>query len=160
MAEPSGEKPEGFTSQGELMPREESTAPDAAETKTSEAATAVAELPKPTAPSMTRPAYIDGPRVRPNGEIIKAKRPKNWSEPYQAIVTGSGFEMGEDREFNERVFKFRDKPSDTVLAALKQNGFTYRPKERVWTIQANPDSRKLSDELARQFAGPAAGQRL
>ena len=140
------------------MSHEKSAAPDAADVNTSAAASAVAEPPQLTAPPMRRPAYIDGPPVRPNGEIIKAKQPKNWSDPYQAIVTGFGFEMGEDREFNERVFTFREKPSDAVLAALKQNGFTYHPKERVWTIQANPDSRKLSDELARQFAGPAARQ--
>jgi hypothetical protein len=144
------------------MPRKKSAAPDAAHVETSTAATAVAEPPQGTAllSPNRRPDWIDGPPVRPNGEIIKAKQPKNWADPYKAIVTGVGFEMGEDREFNERVFTFREKPSDAVLASLKQNGFTYRPKERVWTIQANPDTRKLSEELARQFAGPAAGKVL
>jgi len=135
------------------MPRKEPAAPDAAPT-----AVAVPPQTQAASPPITRPAYIDGAPVRPNGEIIKAKQPKNWSDPYQAIVTGVGFEMGEDREFNERVFTFREKPSAEVLATLKENGFTYRPNEKAWTIQANPDTRKLSDELARQFAGPVTGK--
>jgi hypothetical protein len=54
---------------------------------------------------------------------------------------------------------FKEKPSDEVLATLKDNGFTYRANEKAWTIQATPDTRKLSEELAEQFAGPSRGMK-
>jgi hypothetical protein len=82
---------------------------------------------------------------------------RNWGNPYKALVTTADFEMGEDRRFKQRVFLFKEKPSDEVLAALKENGFTYRANEKAWTIQANPDTRRLADELAREFAGQTAG---
>jgi hypothetical protein len=52
---------------------------------------------------------------------------------------------------------FKEKPSEQVLAALKEHGFTYRANEKAWTIQADPQTRRLTDELAREFAGPAMG---
>jgi hypothetical protein len=143
------------------MPPKKPAAPKAAHGKTGGSAASVAEPPKKTTASTshTRPTWIDGPPVAPNGEVItEAEQPKNWGDPYKAIVTGDGFELGENRRFKQRVFTFREKPSDAVLAALKDNGFTYRPNEKAWTIPANPDTRKLSDGLARQFAGPAAGK--
>jgi hypothetical protein len=65
--------------------------------------------------------------------------------------------LGENRRFKQRVFTFAEKPADEVLARLKDEGFTYRANEKAWTTQANPDTRKLSDELAREFAGPGQG---
>jgi hypothetical protein len=87
---------------------------------------------------------------------------KNWGPPYKAIVSfpDKGFEMGENRRFKQRVFKFHEKPDEQVLAALKDAGFKYRAKEKAWTIQANADTRKLSEDLARQFAELAEGQPL
>jgi len=82
---------------------------------------------------------------------------KNWGDPYKAIVKTPAFEMGENRRFKQRVFMFKDKPGEEVLAALKENGFTYRANEKAWTIQANAETRRLSDELAREFAGQAVG---
>jgi hypothetical protein len=136
------------------------------------AATAEAEIQSVTAGSTanTRPAYIDGAPVTPEGEIIQADngaqasaeendgpegQGKNWGPPYKAIVSSAakGFEMGENRRFKQRVFIFKDKPAPEVLAALKDNGFTYRPAEKAWTIPANAATRELSDQLARQFGG-------
>jgi hypothetical protein len=84
---------------------------------------------------------------------------RQWANPYKAIFVSKekGFEMGENRRFNQRVFLFKEKPSEEVLAALKENGFTYRPGEKAWTIQANALTRKLSDDLAREFGGQSAG---
>ena len=67
--------------------------------------------------------------------------------------------MGENRCFKQRVFKFSEKPADDVIASLKDAGFTYRAVEKAWTITANPDTRKLSDELAPAVprAGPGDG---
>lgn len=119
---------------------------------------------------IVRPAYIDGPPVTPDGEIIRAdhsanetaqktNRPegeqKNWGPPYKAIITCSakGFEMGENRRFKQRVFKFKEKPDAEIIAALKDKGFTYRSDEKAWTIPADNASRQLTDQLAAQFAG-------
>lgn len=77
------------------------------------------------------------------------------SDPYYRTIfmsVFSGFELGEDRRFKQRVFRFREKPDDHVLNALRENGFTYRPAEKFWTIQADYASRTTSDRLARQFA--------
>ena len=40
---------------------------------------------------------------------------------------------------------------------LKEHGFTYRANEKAWTIPANADTRKLTDELAKEFGGPSEG---
>ncbi|MGA2233169.1 MAG: hypothetical protein ABSH22_19880 [Tepidisphaeraceae bacterium] len=84
---------------------------------------------------------------------------RQWANPYKAIFVSKekGFEMGENRRFGQRVFMFKEKPGDEILDALKESGFTYRAAEKAWTIQANAQTRKLSDELARQFAGHSAG---
>jgi hypothetical protein len=141
------------------MPHKKNAAEEAANDQTSAATAAVAESGKAGTAPMSRPAYIDGPPVDQDGKVIMADNPdaKNWGDPYKAIVSTPGFEMGENRRFKQRVFMFKEKPSEEVLAALKDNGFTYRANERAWTIQANPDTRKLSEELAEQFAGPTHG---
>ena len=65
--------------------------------------------------------------------------------------------MGENSRFKQRVFKFKEKPAEDVITALKDAGFTYRAAEKAWTIHADADGRKLSDELAKQFRGPGQG---
>jgi hypothetical protein len=141
------------------MPRKKNTAREAAPIETSSTAAAVAEPEKADTAPIARPAYIDGPPVTEDGKVITSANPeaKNWSDPYKAIVTTASFEMGENRRFNQRVFTFKEKPADDVLASLKENGFTYRAGEKTWTIQANADTRKLSDELAQEFAGQSQG---
>jgi hypothetical protein len=84
---------------------------------------------------------------------------KNWGPAYKSIFVCSpkGFEMGEDRQFKQRVFKFVEKPEAHVLAALKEHGFTYRPNEKAWTVNATAENRVLTDRLAREFAGMDLG---
>lgn len=84
---------------------------------------------------------------------------QNWGPPYKAIFTSTatGIEMGENRRFKQRVFMFKDKPDEQIIAVLKENGFTYRPAEKAWTIPATAESRLLTDRLAKEFAGQAAG---
>jgi hypothetical protein len=137
------------------MPLKKNAAREAAHDQTSSTAAAVVEPEKADATPIARPAYIDGPPVTEDGKVITSADPdaKNWGDPYKAIVSTPAFEMGENRRFKQRVFTFKEKPSDDVLAALKDNGFTYRANEKAWTIQANPDTRRLSEELAEQFAG-------
>jgi hypothetical protein len=90
-----------------------------------------------------------------SGENQDQAEQKNWGPPYKAIFVSKdkGFEMGENRRFRQRVFLFKHKPGEKVLAALKENGFTYRIGEKAWTIPANPATREISDRLAREFAG-------
>jgi hypothetical protein len=139
------------------MPRTKKAAGEAAHIETSATTGAVAESEKSATPAMKRPDYIDGPPVTEDGKVITQAEPqaKNWGDPYKSIVKTAGFEMGENRRFKQRVFTFKEKPSGEVLSALKDNGFTYRANEKAWTIQADADSRRLSDELAREFAGQA-----
>src|SRR5580658_3213302 len=134
------------------MPRKKNAAQEAAHDQTSATAAAVAEPGKAGAAPIARPAYIDGPPVTEDGKVITSADPqaKNWGDPYKAIVSTPTFEMGENRRFKQRVFTFKEKPSDYALAALKDNGFTYRANEKAWTIQANRDTRRRSEELAEQ----------
>jgi hypothetical protein len=145
------------------MPRKKPAAPEAAQDKANAAGAAVAESENKDAPPMTIPAYIDGPPVTEDGKVITQENPqaKNWGPPYKAIYTSSlkGFEMGEDRRFKQRVFKFVDKPEPGLLQALKDAGFTYRANEKSWTIAANPETRALSDDLALRFGGEAGVSR-
>jgi hypothetical protein len=144
------------------MPRKKHKNADAAP-QTTEAATAAVAEPG----TGQRPAYIDGAPPTVTGEIISAasgsregngsdeSHGKNWGPPYKAIFTcgAKGFEMGENRRFKQRVFKFKDKPDPEILAELKDNGFTYRAEEKAWTIHADNATRLLSDQLAAKFAG-------
>jgi len=114
----------------------------------SSAATAVAD-PAPANETQAAAANGQGPA-------------KNWGPPYKAIFScpGKGFEMGEDRQFKQRVFKFLDKPEEHVLAVLKDHGFTYRAAEKAWTVNATAENRVLTDRLARVFAGIDQGMEL
>ena len=80
---------------------------------------------------------------------------KNWGPPYKAVFVCAekGFELGENRRFNQRVFIFKEKPGEEILAALKEAGFTYRAAEKSWTIPANAATRAMSEYFARDFAG-------
>ena len=102
----------------------------------------------------------EGPVIRPKGELSANQTPaeaqtRDWGDPYRRIFIcrEKGFEMGENRRFKQRVFKFDHKPTDEVLAKLKEAGLVYRAGEKSWTITANPDTRKLTDDLARELAG-------
>lgn len=144
------------------MPRKKHQAVDA-EPHTEEQATA----PSSTADIARRPDYIDGPPTTATGEITPADagaeagsdpadgQGKNWGPPYKAIFTSpaKGFEMGENRRFKQRVFKFNEKPAPEIIEKLKDAGFVYRPEEKAWTIHADSASRVLSEELAAEFAG-------
>jgi hypothetical protein len=128
------------------------------------AATVVMEDPNPL-PPIGRPAWIDGPPVTETGRSPlmdgdhRRDEPtpaRNWGDPYKSIFNcpEQGFELGEHRQFKQRQFRFRERPADDVLATLKEQGFTYRDNEKAWTIPANPDTRRMTDELARSWAGP------
>jgi hypothetical protein len=127
------------------MTRKKQITDTSAENQTTGAATAVAE-PAPASESQTGTE---------NGQ----EAGKNWGPAYKAIFscTSKGFEMGEDRRFKQRLFKFIDKPQEHVLAALKEHGFTYRASEKAWTINATAENRVLTDRLAQEFAGVEQG---
>lgn len=137
--------------------------------KKRDGAVAVAETS--TQPMGKRPEYIDGPPVDPSGQLVQsratesqselndgASEGRHWGNPYKAIVTTPDFEMGENRRFKQRVFLFKEKPTDEVLAQLKEAGFSYRANEKAWTIEATPANRLLSDDLAQHFGGQSAGK--
>jgi hypothetical protein len=121
------------------MPRKKRIDAELATQNTEATAPTVQALVEETSSmSMNRPNWIDGAATTSNGEIISTdpngqdadsenETPsKNCGRPYKAIFTCStkGFEMGENRRFKQRVFKFKDKPDEATLAALKENGFT------------------------------------
>ena len=118
---------------------------DSAPIEPQEQSTAIAERPTDAA------AEVEAPNNTPTTDGTG----KNYGPPYKAIFTShdKGFELGENRRFKQRVFTFNDKPDEPTIAALKQNGFTYRPAEKAWTTEATAESRVLTDRLARQFAG-------
>jgi hypothetical protein len=101
------------------------------------------------------PAAADAPPPVSGGRGGDAEFPN----PYKAVFTSTthGFELGEHRRFKQRLFTFRERPEDAVLAALKEHGFTYRPAEKAWSIPISAESRVLTDRLAREFAGGDRG---
>lgn len=131
---------------------------DASRTTNAKAGTAATSV---TAGTVTEtPSYIDGPPVNEDGTAVASDESgrKEWGNPYRAVVSTATFEMGEDRRFKQRVFKFKEKPAEEVIAALKENGFTYRAHEKAWTIPANAETRVLSERLASEFAGTSLGR--
>jgi len=125
-------------------------------------AAAVAEAEMPVAESTpSQPATEAASESVTQADGLYPRNPdaKNWGPPYKAFFTSTanGFEMGENRRYRQRVFKFIEKPPEEMLAKLKEAGFTYRAGEKAWTIQADAETRKLSDDLAREFAGEAQG---
>jgi hypothetical protein len=133
-----------------------------ANTESDAALPAVAVAEPPERPPIERPAYINGPPTTETGRSPRAdaegreEPPRNWGDPYKSIFScpEQGFELGEHRRFKQRVFRFAERPTPEVLAELKENGFTYRAAEKAWTVPADPDTRKMTDELARKWAGP------
>ena len=108
------------------------------------------------------PAWIDGPPVPLIGEkSTPAELQKRWNNPYVVLFANKakGFEMGENRQSKQLVFKFRERPEQSVIDTLRANGFTYWPAEKSWTIQSTPDTRRLSGQLAQQFAQETPGWR-
>lgn len=97
----------------------------------------------------------------PGLEVAPVDKSRGKSPYYRTIFMSlrRGFELGEDWRFKQRVFRFKEKPDELVINALKENGFTYRPGEKAWTIQADYASRTISDKLARQFADGAIRER-
>jgi hypothetical protein len=151
---------------GEIMARKKRTTVGNTDTDGTTSAVTVAEPKAPaTQPEAKRPDYIDGPPVSESGNVVKSaespERQTNWGDPYKRIFSSNekGFEMGENRRFKQRVFLFNERPEQSILDTLKDCGFTYRPAEKAWTIPANPDTRRLSEELAHEFAGEARGLR-
>ena len=126
------------------MTRKKQITDTSAENETTGASTAVAE-PAPAA---------EGETGTQEGQACK-----NWGPAYKAIFScpAKGFEMGEDRRFKQRLFKFVEKPEAHVLAVLKEHGFTYRAGEKAWTVNATAENRVLTDRLAQEFAGVEQG---
>jgi hypothetical protein len=110
----------------------------------------------------SRPAPLLEPAAQPQAGEMQQAEPhaethgKSWGDPYKSIFScpEMGFELGENRRFKQRVFRFVLKPTSEILSELKEHGFTYRAGEKAWTINATPQSRKLTDDLARSWAGP------
>ena len=135
------------------MPRKKRTdAAEAVPTPEANAATAMIEAPTPATSAPAAETNDPSPTPPTDGTG------KNYGPPYKAIFSSQdkGFELGENRRFKQRVFTFKDRPTDDVIAALKDAGFTYRAAEKAWTTPATAESRVLTDRLARQFAGPDA----
>lgn len=132
------------------MPRKSKPIPPA-ETAIIAESSAPIETPSPEEPNAARNADLSAEPFGPN------EKPKNWGPPYKPIYTNveKGYELGEDRRFKQRVFKFKEKPDEQTLAALKEAGFRFRAEDKSWTIQADAASRELSDRLAKQLAGPS-----
>jgi hypothetical protein len=152
------------------MPRKKHNAPESAETQSGNIAVAEAE-PQPETPIRTlatragTPGWVDGPPTAADGrspltdnegDRQEPEQPKNWGDPYKSIFScpEQGFELGEHRRFKQRVFRFMEKPGEDIVSALKEKGFTYRATEKAWTIPADADTRKMTDEMAREWAGP------
>jgi hypothetical protein len=157
------------------MPRKrKSTA--AENTSSSESTqTAVAEAPAPAqqhgshpvtdvakaAPVAESPTAADTYKPAPSktSEPKAAADDKGWSKPYVALLVcrEQGFEMGENRRFKQRVFLFKDKPTEEIRNTLKEHGFVYRPLEKAWTVAATHANRIVSDRIAKELAGKAEG---
>ena len=103
------------------------------------------------------------PAGRPERPWARAATPPAaaLADPYRPLFTcrPKGFEMGEDRRFKQRVFRFKDKPEAAVVERLKAAGYTYRAQEKAWTVAATPQTRLESEEMAQAFAGTEAVER-
>jgi hypothetical protein len=142
------------------MPRQKKTGAVGASSVVEASHTVDATGPAPFPTPSTRPAYIDGPPVNEDGTVAVSEQPapNNWGDRFKAVLTTATFQMSEDRRFKQRVFKFNEKPADEVIATLKENGFTYRPHKKSWTIPVSAETRLLSDRLAHEFASCVGSQ--
>jgi hypothetical protein len=95
-------------------------------------------------------------------ESRENEEPRQWGDPYRAVYTNKelGFELGEDRRFKQRIFKFRDKPSQEWLDKLKAAGYRYRPQEKSWTVSADAVTRVESERLAAEFAKEGVSEQM
>jgi hypothetical protein len=128
-----------------------------------------AELPPPVVAEPLPPVVVEAkpapvvqPQMKPAPQPARGVAPsaEQRANPYMRLFAcdEKGFEMGEHRQFKQRVFLFDAKPSDQIRATLKDHGFTYRAAEKAWTIPATAENRLLSEHLAKVFAGQEQSQ--
>ncbi len=71
-----------------------------------------------------------------------------------AIPTGAaaGVIIQENKEHNGIELKFPGKPSEVILAQLKNNGWRWNRTSMVWYNRRSAESKEFAEKIARQVA--------
>lgn len=64
----------------------------------------------------------------------------------------AGFTLAEDRRFRQIQIAFAERPNDEVIDLLQDDGFRWRPEDRVWTKQIDREAPAQSRIDAERMA--------
>lgn len=83
----------------------------------------------------------------------KQDAPKRIPDPFNiASDYAAGTHLFENRQERLMVIKFDEKPSTDVLNRLKDSGFRWNPRDKVWVTPVRPDSaRAIRIEAERTY---------
>ena len=111
--------------------------------------TAAPAAEKPTEqPTQAAQSQPEAPASAEQAEQAKANRP----DPF--VIAGdykAGVQLLESRRYWQMQLKFNDKPSQAVIDTVKNEGFTYNGKDKVWTKQTYPDAMATRIDAERLF---------
>jgi hypothetical protein len=90
-------------------------------------------------------ATADPPASAPEGqsfaERVGQKKLTKAPDPFGIAKDDlAGVRLFESRQDRQMAIKFDEKPSQAVLDLLKEGGYRWNPKERVWTHPVTDDS--------------------
>jgi hypothetical protein len=101
--------------------------------------------------SETTTAVADPPaaEAKPEGQSFAGRVGQRKRTPAPdpfPIATDSlvGVKLFEDKRDRQMAIKFDDKPSQAVIDMLKEGGYRWNPKEKVWTHPVRPETAKTT----------------
>lgn len=93
----------------------------------------VQETVNDVAAAMEMP-LVTGADIREPGVEPEERKYKPRADPFGiASDFKAGVYLAESRRFRRAELAFDEKPSDTVIAKLKENGYRWSPQDKLWT---------------------------
>ena len=99
------------------------------------------ESPETTTAAADPPAAEAKPEGKSFADRVGQRKRVSIPDPFP-IATDRvvGIKLFEDKRERQMVIKFDDKPTQAVIDMLKEGGYRWNSKERVWTHPVEPDS--------------------
>ena len=103
--------------------------------------------PDQESPDTTTTAAADPPaaEAKPEGKSfadrVGQRKRVPTPDPFPIVTDAvAGVKLFEDKRDRLMAIKFDDKPSQAAIDMLKEGGYRWNSKERVWTHPVEPDS--------------------
>jgi hypothetical protein len=99
------------------------------------------ESPETTTAVTDPPAAEAKPEGKSFADRVGQRKRVSIPDPFPiATDPVAGVKLLEDKRERQMMIKFDDKPTQAVIDMLKEGGYRWNSKERVWTHPVEPDS--------------------